>query len=140
MSCRCAIFTLLLLGDGEATGVRHQKRKNTWYVPRATAAEQVLSRAAELLHISTPPLVFHSQDDGAKANLIDALWGQTWTETIASRFSDANPAFRFLMEQQTLDAAEEPSRFRELQGQSRWVVGGSNVCTVPRSLAKSGPD
>ena len=120
MPSRSALFILLLLGAGEASPKQYKRRRNTWYVPVATAAEQVLSRAAELLHISTPPLVFHSQDDGAKNNLIDALWGQTWPETIASRFSDANPAFTFLMEQQTVDAAEEPTRFRELQGQSRW--------------------
>jgi hypothetical protein len=76
MPSRSALFILLLLGAGEASPKQYKRRRNTWYVPVATAAEQVLSRAAELLHISSPPLVFHSQDDGAKNNLIDALWGQ----------------------------------------------------------------
>ena len=117
---------LLLLDPTDATLGRPAKRRNSWYSPVATAAENLLSRAGELLHLTTPPLTFHMDNVGAKANLIDALWGSSWTEGISSRFSDANPALRFLLEQQTTDG-EESHRFHGLQGQSRWEATMSTL-------------
>ena len=84
------------------------------------SASDMLATVTELLHINTPPFVFHSDSLEARQQLIDALWAGSWTETVRSRFSDANPALRQLLEQQMADGAETAPRFEALQGQSRW--------------------
>ena len=78
----------------------------------------MLTSAAELLHLVQPPFTFHMDAAGAKESLADALWSGQWIESVASRFEMANPALKFLFEQQTL--GESDSRFAEVQGQSRW--------------------
>ena len=52
--------------------------------------------------------------------MIDALWAGTWAETVASRFTDANPALTELLEQQLVDDPDTATRFRDVQGQSRF--------------------
>ena len=84
------------------------------------SAGDMLAKAAELLHINTPPFVYHSDSDVDRKTLIDELWRDTWAPAVARRFSDANPALRGLLEQQTADEAENAPRFAALQGQSRW--------------------
>ena len=116
-----AALALVLCPSNAAPLSRSAKRRNTWYHPVATAAERVLASAADLLHLKQPPFMFHMDDEQAKERLVDALWSDLWTEGIASRFTDANPALRFLLEQQTVDDDQDETRFRrELQGQSRW--------------------
>ena len=47
-------------------------------------SESLLSRAAEFLHITTPPFVFNARaDPGARLALIDALWADTWVTGVA---------------------------------------------------------
>ena len=114
---------VLLVVTGNASAMplgRPAKRQNNWYTPVADAATQVLSHAAELLHISTPAHIYHSDTPAAKDALIDALWGSAWIEGITDRFSVANPALTFLFEKQRVDEAEDPTRFLSLQGRSRW--------------------
>lgn len=112
----------LLVAAGDAGGIgRPAKRQNTWYAPVMRGAEAVLARAAEVLHLSTPAFVYHMDDFEAKLEMIDALWGSAWVESVLhSRFTDANPALRYLLEAQRVDGADTAPRFGALQGQSRW--------------------
>ena len=116
-----ALLCVLVPGANAAplTG-RHAKRRNTWYEPVASASEKLLARAAEALQLRTPPFTFHMYEDGAKESLVDALWSSEWVEHVASRFSNANPSLRFLLQQQIVDDEPETTRFRAIQGQSRW--------------------
>ena len=99
---------------------RVPKRRNEWYESVISGSERLLHRAAAALHLQTPPFTFHTFDGAAKEAMVDVLWSNAWVEGVASRFSDANPALRYLLEQQTVDDEPEATRFRELQGQSRW--------------------
>ena len=110
----------LLLAPADAVLSRPTKRRNTWYAPVASAAEKVLSSAFQLLHLQTPPFTFHMDAEGSKEALVDALWSGLWTEGSGTRFSDANPALRYLLEQQVADEQEQPTRYHEQQCQSRW--------------------
>ena len=116
------IFALLcvLLTPAAAVLSRPAKRRNTWYQPVASAAEKLLASASELLHLQTPAFTFHMFAEGSKEALADLLWSGSWTEGLESRFCDANPALRFLLDQQLADDQDEPARLRETQGQSRW--------------------
>ena len=80
----------------------------------------MLVSLAELLHIRTPPFVYNSDSVGSRQEMIDALWAGDWAESVAGRFSAANPALQHLLEKQVLDDADTLSRFGALQGQSRW--------------------
>lgn len=117
------IAILCVLARGDAVLSRPAKRRNTWYEPVFTAAEKVLASASSLLHLQTPPFTFHMDHEGSREALADVLWSSAWTEGIASRFSDANPALRFLLEQQCVDEQSVAPRFGERQGQSRWEAG-----------------
>ena len=114
------LLCLLVPGANAVPLGRPVKRRNSWYVPVLSEAERVLIRAAEALHLRTPAFTFHMYDDGAKEKLVDMLWSSDWFTGIESRFSDANPALRFLLEQQIVDDDQETTRFRGLHGQSRW--------------------
>ena len=129
MPLKVGLFLLLLsFGFGYAAPTsRPPKRRNTWYQPVASAAENMLRNAGELLQLRTPPFTYHMDTDGAKASLADALWSSEWVDSVGSRFSDVNPALRFLFEQQTIDGETEPTRFRELHGQSRWEAVVSTI-------------
>ena len=107
----------LLSGPAEAVLGRQPKRHRPSVI---TSAVELLAKAAELLHITTPQFVYHSDCDDNRIKLIDALWSGTWTETVASRFSDANHALCALLDEQRVDNADESTRFRVLQGQTRW--------------------
>ena len=115
-----ALLCVLVPGANAAPLGRQPKRRNTWYEPVASATEQLLARAAEALQLRTPPFVFHMLAPEGKNMLVDALWSGAWVEQVASRFSDANPSLRHFLEQQVVDDDEESTRFRALQGQSRW--------------------
>ena len=107
---------------------RPQKRRNTWYTPVASAAERVLTSASELLHLRAPQFTFHMDMENAMENLADTLWSAVWTESVANRFTEANPALRFLLEQQQVDDAMPAcDRFAPLQGQSRWEAAMSAI-------------
>ena len=100
---------------------RAGKRQNTWYVPVANAVENVLSKAAGLVHLTTPPFVYHADMEGSKLELIDDLWSSAWVEGIYDRFTAVNPALTYLLEEQRVDDADAgDNRWRQLQGQSRW--------------------
>ena len=114
------LLCLLVPGANAVPLGRPVKRRNSWYVPVLSGAERLLVRAAEALHLRTPAFTFHMYDDGAKEKLVDLLWSSDWCTGIESRFSDANPALRFLLEQQIVDDDQETTRFRGLHGQSRW--------------------
>ena len=111
---------MLLLSSISAVKIGQRQRKRV----RSSAdspSESLLSRAFELLHITTPPFVFNTKTDpGAQVALIDALWAGTWMAGVASRFTDANPALRYLLELQQVDDDDGPTTFRPLVGQSRW--------------------
>ena len=143
---RNSLVFLLALSCGNCVPLsRPAKRRNTWYQPVASAAQKVLSGAAELLLLQQPPFVFHMDAAGAMESMADALWSNLWTESVASRFENANPALRFLFEQQTFDEDEgEATVFRELQGQSRWEAvmsalfrARSNRCVPIETAAMS---
>ena len=107
---------------------RRQKRRNTWYTPVASAAERVLTSASELLHLRAPQFTFHMDMENALENVADTLWSAVWTESVANRFTEANPALRFLLEQQQVDdAMPAGDRFAPLQGQSRWEAAMSAI-------------
>ena len=111
------LAVLLLCASAEA-GWTHSKRLHSR--SGSSSAADMLSSLAELLHIKTPPLVFHSDSEGSRSQLIDALWSETWAATVASRFTDSNPALTELLEQQMVDDSDASTRFRDVQGQSRW--------------------
>jgi hypothetical protein len=111
------VAALLLLCPAEGTLSRPPKRRMTTGLPSATDA---LAKVAELLHITTPPFVYHSDNPGSRMQLIDALWAGTWAATVAGRFTDSNPALTQLLELQMVDDSESSTRFRAVQGQSRW--------------------
>ena len=113
------VFACLAVSHGAPLGMP-AKRKNTWYVAVPDAASRVLTHAAELLHLSTPPLIFHADDNSAQRQLADALWGGDWISTIATRFSEANPALVYLLEAQRVDDSDTTTSFGALMGQSRW--------------------
>ena len=115
-----ALLCVLLPAANAAPLGRQPKRRNTWYEPVLSAPERLLSRAAEALHLQAPPFTFHMFEDGSRERLVDVLWSNEWIAGVANRFSDANPALRFLFEQQLVDDQTETTRFRELHGQSRW--------------------
>ena len=117
MSMRRAALVVVLLCASAEAGWNHVKRHKS---SSGSSAGDMLANLAELLHIRTPPFVYNSDRDGSRQEMIDALWAGTWTETVADRFSTANPALQQLLEQQMVDDADDPSRFRALQGQSRW--------------------
>ena len=112
----CAVLSL---GDAAPLDRGRAKRRNTWYQPVLSAADSLLDRCSELLHLQTPSFAFHMDADGARESLVDALWSDGWTETVANRFTTANPALRYLLELQHVDDQPEVA-FRGLQGQSRW--------------------
>lgn len=116
MSAVVLLFALLFC-PAEAGLSRPAKRHTSSRLP---SASDMLASVAELLHIRTPPFVYHSDSVESRHQLIDALWQGKWTDTVASRFSDANPGMVQLLEQQLVDDAETASRFAALQGQSRW--------------------
>ena len=111
------VVAALLLGPADGVLSRQPKRHRSVSLP---SAADVLVKAAELLHITTPPFVFHSDDPSSRTQLIDALWAGTWVETVARRFTDANPAMTQLLELQMVDDSDTSTRFRDVQGQSRW--------------------
>ena len=82
--CRMlAVFLVLSLTFSSVSCAplsRPPKRRNTWYQPVATAAEKVLSSAAELLRLQKPPFTFHMDANGAKESL----------ETLCGRISGQN--------------------------------------------------
>ena len=112
----CAVLSL---GDAAPLDRGRAKRRNTWYEPVLSAADSLLDRCSELLHLQTPSFAFHMDADGARESLVDALWSDLWTENVANRFTTANPALRYLLEMQHVDDQPEVA-FRGLQGQSRW--------------------
>ena len=89
------IVAVLLCTSPDA-GWTHTKRK---HASGSWSATDMLASLAELLHIKTPPFVFHSDETGRRMQMIDALWAGTWAETVASRFTDSNPALTELLEQ-----------------------------------------
>ena len=111
------VVAALLLGPADGVLSRQPKRHRSVSLP---SAADVLVKAAELLHITTPPFVFHSDDPSSRTQLIDALWAGTWVETVARRFTDANPAMTQLLELQMVDDSDTSTRFRDVQGQSCW--------------------
>ena len=117
---RISLLMVLLCSVSVAAPIGQRQRKRV----RSSAdapSESLLSRAVELLHITTPPFVFNAKaDPGAKVALIDALWAGTWMADVASRFADSNPALRYLLELQQVDNDDWPTEFRPLAGQSRW--------------------
>ena len=96
---------------------RHPKRRMESV---GASASGLLSKAAELLHLYTPPFVYNSDNEFAKMNLIDALWAGNWVTSTDRRFTESNPALHSLLNSQTLDDAETAPRFEALAGQSRW--------------------
>ena len=119
---RCTSLLLVLLCSvSVVVGPIGQRQPKRFRGSASAPSESLLSRAAELLHIITPPFVFNARtDQGAKVALIDALWAGSWMTEVASRFADANPALRYLLELQEVDDDEAPTAFRTLAGQSRW--------------------
>ena len=117
MQATVAALLVVLVCPAEATLARAPKRHRAGFL---ASAGDVLAKAAELLHISTPRFVFHSDEPGSRMQLIDALWTGTWGETVAGRFTDSNPALTQLLELQMVDDSESSTRFRAIQGQSRW--------------------
>ena len=112
------LMLMCCVGDAAPIGQRQPKRVRS---SAGSSSESLLARAAELLHITTPPFVFNARaDPGAKLALIDALWTGTWMAGVASRFADSNPAMRYLLELQQVDEDSGPTVFRPLVGQSRW--------------------
>ena len=61
----------LLSGPAEAVLGRQPKRHRPSVI---TSAVELLAKAAELLHITTPQFVYHSDCDDSKIKLIDARW------------------------------------------------------------------
>ena len=119
---RTSLFVILLFAhthSGHAGLDRPRKRPSRG---GTTSAEDVLVRAAELLHIFTPPFVYNARTDpAAKISLVDALWSGNWVAGIADRFTNANPELRYLLEQQDVDGESgAPTVFRATNGQSRW--------------------
>ena len=115
-----ALLSVLLPAANAAPLGRPAKRRNSWYEPVLSGSERLLSRAAEALHLRAPPFTFHMNDEGSRERLVDVLWSAEWAAGIGARFSDANPALRFLFEQQLVDDEDQTTRFRALHGQSRW--------------------
>ena len=91
---RTIVAVLLCTSAAADAGWTHTKRK---HASGSWSATDMLASLAELLHIKTPPFVFHSDDAGSRMQMIDALWAGTWAETVASRFTDANPALTELL-------------------------------------------
>ena len=121
MALKHVLVAALCVAASDAGGLqRPSKRRNTWYEPVLKGAAAVLARAAEVLHLTTPSYVYDMHSEEEKLNLIDALWGTAWVESVGSRFSEANPALRYLLEEQRVDDAEAAPRFRAVQGLSRW--------------------
>ena len=111
MQATVAALLVLLVCPAEATLARAPKRHRAGFL---ASAGDVLAKAAELLHISTPRFVFHSDEPGSRMQLIDALWTGTWGETVAGRFTDSNPALTQLLELQMVDDSESSTRFRAI--------------------------
>ena len=120
---RVLLVAVLLCASAEAgtasaeAGYSHKKRHKS---SSGSSAGDMLVSLAELLHIRTPPFVYNSDSVGSRQEMIDALWAGDWAESVAGRFSAANPALQHLLEKQVLDDADTLSRFGALQGQSRW--------------------
>ena len=113
---RVCMGAVLLCASAEA-GFSHAKRHKS---SSGSSAGDMLVSLAELLHIRTPPFVYNSDSVGSRQELIDALWAGNWVDSVAGRFSVANPALQLLLEKQMVDDADTSSRFGALQGQSRW--------------------
>jgi hypothetical protein len=109
---RIALLLILLCSVSVVAAQRpigQRQRKRVRSSSAGTHAESVLSRAFELLHITTPPFVFNAKaHPGAKTALIDALWAGAWMADVASRFADSNPALRYLLELQQVETLTKP--------------------------------
>jgi len=112
-----ALAYLLAIGCAAGGLMRPAKRRNP--APVGTAAT-VLQQAGELLNLVTPRLVYDMNNAAEERPLMIA---DLWTDallSIGNRFSDANMPLVHLLQEQTLDESDEPVRFRQLQGQSRF--------------------
>ena len=123
----CGVLSLALL-DVNAGLSRPAKRRSAGSASSTpTAADSIVDRVAQLLHIATPRFMYHSDIPGDRTSLIDALWSCDWTEGITNRFTAANPELTFLFEAQRVNQDEAPTRFHTLQGQQRWEAVISSV-------------
>ena len=110
---RISLLLILLCSVSVAAQrpIGQRQRKRVRSSSARTHSESVLSRAFEILHITTPPFVFNAKaHPGAKTALIDALWAGAWMADghVASRFADSNPALRYLLELQQVETLTKP--------------------------------
>ena len=105
---RVCMGAVLLCASAEA-GFSHAKRHKS---SSGSSAGDMLVSLAELLHIRTPPFVYNSDSVGSRQELIDALWAGNWVDSVAGRFSVANPALQLLLEKQCRVLFRNASRMR----------------------------
>lgn len=113
------VALVALVGAASAPIGRPAKRSNTWYEPVVSAAVRLVETATELLAIKRPAHVYHSDEPGARIQLIDDLWSSAWMDGVADKFTASNPALTALLKAQRVDGAD-PTQFRDVQGQGRW--------------------
>ena len=107
----------LLLATVAAGGPRHHVKKQRRH--KIDGGEGLWAKAAELLHLTTPQFVYDMYHPEDRVSLISTLWSDAW-QGIGSRFVDSNLPLVGLLDGQLLDDDASETRFRPLQGQSRW--------------------
>jgi hypothetical protein len=100
MPSRTSLVAVLLLCTSAEAGWTHSKRSKS--SSGSSSAADMLASLAELLHITTPPFVFRSDEPSSRMQLIDELWKGAWAETVTSRFTDSNPALTLLLDSSSL--------------------------------------
>jgi hypothetical protein len=98
---------------------RQAKRHRPGRPSVAEASLELLTRAAEMLSLYTPPFVYHMDRPGDRAELIRTLWTGDY-ESAAGRFTECNPELVSFFENQCLDDTETPVRFRDAQSGTSW--------------------
>lgn len=123
MTLRCICLGLLPVLAGCALGRPPRRRGRYEAATDRSDPLSVIRRAAELLNLRSPPFTYDMDDSRQREQLILDLWSGQLEATVG-RFSAANPMLVNLFEQQRLNDAEHPPRYRQLQGAPRfeWVL------------------
>ena len=102
----------LLISSAGAGGIGRVSKRRAVVASAIDAGAQLISTAAQLLHLHTPADVYHMGVSGSREALIDKLWTGEY-ESAAGRFTDANPELASIFAQQRLDGREAATQFWE---------------------------
>ena len=100
----------LLISSAGAGGIGRVSKRRAVVASAIDAGAQLISTAAQLLHLHTPADVYHMGVSGSREALIDKLWSGEY-ESAAGRFTDANPELASIFAQQRLDGREAATQF-----------------------------